>query len=93
MHQAESEFPLLSLHILALRASGRWSGDPAGRTVERVTEPTSEARAAYLDERGVLITVDGRERARAQLAELDGKRTPEQREQRRLALLARINAA
>ncbi|MEV6924194.1 hypothetical protein AB0M46_06735 [Dactylosporangium sp. NPDC051485] len=58
-----------------------------------MTEQTSDTRGDYVDERGVLITAAGRERARVQLAELDGKWTPEQREQRRLALLARITAA
>ena len=58
-----------------------------------MAEQTSEKHGDYLDERGVLITAAGRERARAQLAELDSKWTPEQREQRRLALLARITAS
>jgi hypothetical protein len=58
-----------------------------------MAEQTSDTRGDYVDERGVLITGAGRERARAQLAELDARWTPEQREQRRLALLARITAA
>jgi hypothetical protein len=50
-------------------------------------------RGDYVDERGVLITAAGRERARAKLAELDARWTPEQREERRRALLARLTAA
>lgn len=47
----------------------------------------------YLDERGVLVTAAGRERVRVKLAELDARWTPEEREQRRRALLERITAA
>ena len=52
-----------------------------------------DTRGDYLDERGVLITAAGRERARAKLAAADARWTPEEREQRRQALLARIQAA
>ncbi|GAB3829330.1 hypothetical protein ACFPIJ_32495 [Dactylosporangium cerinum] len=52
-----------------------------------------DTRGDYVDERGVTITAAGRERARAKLNELDARWTPEQREERRLAILARIQAA
>lgn len=52
-----------------------------------------DTRGDYVDERGVLITAAGRDRVRAKLAELDAKWTPEEREQRRQALLERIAAA
>jgi hypothetical protein len=46
-----------------------------------------------VDERGVVITAEGRRRARAQLDELDARWTPEERAKARAAFLARINAA
>ncbi|GAA2644464.1 hypothetical protein GCM10010399_92950 [Dactylosporangium fulvum] len=52
-----------------------------------------DTRGDYVDERGVLITAAGRARMRAKLDELDARWTPEEREQRRKALLAQINAA
>jgi hypothetical protein len=58
-----------------------------------MTEPHPDTRGDYVDERGVLVTAAGRERVRRQLAELDARWTPEEREQRRQALLDRIRAA
>lgn len=52
-----------------------------------------DTRGDYIDERGVLITAAGRARMRAKLDELENRWTPEEREQRRQALLARLNAA
>jgi hypothetical protein len=52
-----------------------------------------DTRGDYLDERGVLITAEGRRRMRARIDEVMNRWTPEEREQRRLALLARLNAA
>ncbi|MGI5247609.1 hypothetical protein [Dactylosporangium sp. CA-139066] len=51
-----------------------------------------DTRGDYLDERGVLITAAGRARMRAKLDELATRWTPEQREERRRALLARITS-
>ena len=50
-------------------------------------------RGDYVDERGVTITAAGRARMRAKLDELAARWTPEQREERRLALLARLTSA
>ncbi len=50
-------------------------------------------RGDYLDERGVLITADGRARMRAKMDEVRDRWTPEEREARRQALLARLTAA
>lgn len=52
-----------------------------------------DTRGDYLDERGVLVTAAGRKKMRAKLDELANRWTPEEREARRQALLARLNAA
>ncbi|MER7280470.1 hypothetical protein ABT369_39135 [Dactylosporangium sp. NPDC000244] len=52
-----------------------------------------DTRGDYVDERGVLITAAGRARMREKLEELANRWTPEQREERRQALLARITTA
>ncbi len=46
-----------------------------------------------VDERGVTLTAEGRERARQQLADLDAQWTPERRAAVHAAFLARIAAA
>lgn len=46
-----------------------------------------------VDERGVLITAAGRARMRAKMDEVMNRWTPEEREERRRALLARLDAA
>jgi hypothetical protein len=65
-----------------------------GNTYRRtMADQQPDTRGDYLDERGVTITAAGRDRARRQLAELDAKWTPEEREHRRQAFLARLDAA
>ncbi|MFC5004101.1 hypothetical protein ACFPIJ_40540 [Dactylosporangium cerinum] len=58
-----------------------------------MAEQQSDQRGDYVDERGVLITAAGRKKMRAKMDEVMNRWTPEEREQRRLAALARINAA
>jgi hypothetical protein len=52
-----------------------------------------DTRGELVDERGVTLTVEGRERARQQIAEADARHTPAEREQMRQAFLARLDAA
>ncbi len=52
-----------------------------------------DTRGDTVDERGVTITAAGRARMRAKVDEVMTRWTPEEREQRRQAALARINAA
>jgi hypothetical protein len=52
-----------------------------------------DTQGDVVDERGVLITAAGRKRMRAKMDEVMNRWTPEEREQRRLAALARITAA
>lgn len=49
-----------------------------------------DTRGDYLDERGVLITAEGRARARQMLAELDAKSTPERRAAMRAQIRQRL---
>jgi hypothetical protein len=46
-----------------------------------------------VDERGVVITAEGRARVRRQLAELDAHWTPAERDRVRAEFLARLDAA
>jgi len=57
-----------------------------------MSEQQPDTRGDVIDERGVLITAAGRRRMRAKMDEVMNRWTPEQREQRRLALLARLDA-
>ena len=50
-----------------------------------------ETRGDVVDERGVTLTAEGRERARRQLAEADAYWTLERRAQAREAFLARLD--
>lgn len=52
-----------------------------------------DTRVDTVDERGVLITAEGRRKMRAKLDELDQRWTPEEREARRREFLARLRAA
>ncbi|MEV0130981.1 hypothetical protein AB0H83_21265 [Dactylosporangium sp. NPDC050688] len=52
-----------------------------------------DTRGDVVDERGVLITAEGRARMRQKMDEIRNRWTPEQREERRQALLARLDAA
>jgi hypothetical protein len=52
-----------------------------------------DTRGDYVDERGVLITAAGRARMRAKMDAVMNRWTPEQREERRKALLAQIMSA
>lgn len=58
-----------------------------------MTPDAERPTADTVDERGVTITAEGRARARRQLDEANARWTPEQREQRRQDLLARLDAA
>ncbi len=51
-----------------------------------------DTRGDIVDERGVTITAAGRARMRAKMDEVRNRWTPEEREARRLALLARLDA-
>ncbi len=53
---------------------------------------TSDHRTDQVDERGVLITAEGRRRTRAKLDEADAHWTPERREQAHAEFLARLTA-
>jgi hypothetical protein len=66
---------------------------PSGRYSQRMADQQPDTRGDHVDERGVLITAAGRERARRQLAALDAKWTPERTEQARREFLARLDAA
>lgn len=52
-----------------------------------------DTRSDTVDERGVTITAEGRKKMRARMDEVMNRWTPEQREERRKALLARLDAA
>ncbi|GAA1550705.1 hypothetical protein GCM10009827_084210 [Dactylosporangium maewongense] len=58
-----------------------------------MAEQQSNQRGDYVDERGVLITAEGRRRMRAKLDELANRWTPAQRAERRAALGAQIDGA
>jgi hypothetical protein len=66
---------------------------PGTRNLRNMADQQPDTRGDYVDERGVTITAAGRERARRQLAELDARWTPEERERRRQEFLARLDAA
>jgi hypothetical protein len=55
--------------------------------------PTSARRETVVDERGVTLTADGRERARQQLDALDEHWTPERRRAAHEAFLAELPSA
>lgn len=52
-----------------------------------------DTQGDVVDERGVLITAAGRAKMRARMDEVMNRWTPEEREQRRQALLARLDTA
>ncbi len=59
-----------------------------------MAEDPRDTRASDLvDERGITLTAEGRERARRALAEAHAQHTPAEREQMRQAFLARLDAA
>ncbi|HZN74596.1 MAG TPA: hypothetical protein VFC00_23255 [Micromonosporaceae bacterium] len=58
-----------------------------------MVENSRDTRGDLVDERGVTLTAEGRERARRQLAEADARHTPAEREQMRQAFLTRLDAA
>jgi hypothetical protein len=58
-----------------------------------MAENSRDTCGDLIDERGIALTVEGRERARQQLAEANARHTPAEREQMRQAFLARLDAA
>ncbi|GIJ50788.1 hypothetical protein Val02_76740 [Virgisporangium aliadipatigenens] len=58
-----------------------------------MTHNAESPAADTVDERGVVITAEGRARVRRQLAELDAHWTPEERDRARTEFLARFDAA
>lgn len=66
---------------------------PIGGTVVRMSDQQPDTRGDVIDERGVLITAEGRRKMRARMDEVMNRWTPEEREERRRALLERIQAA
>jgi hypothetical protein len=63
-------------------------------TVGCMAEETTHTRTGdFVDERGITITAQGRERARQQLADLDAHWTSQRRAAAHEALLARLYAA
>ena len=66
---------------------------PVGGTVVHMADQQPDTRGDTVDERGVTITAAGRRKMRARIDEVMNRWTPEQREERRRAALARINAA
>jgi hypothetical protein len=63
-------------------------------TIKHMAEEPNHTRTSdFVDERGITITAQGRERARQQLADLDAHWTPQQRAAAHEAFLARLDAA
>lgn len=58
-----------------------------------MAEQQRDTRGGVVDERGVLITAEGRARMREKMDEVANRWTPEEREERRAALGARIDGA